>query len=214
MNRYALALSTGFVLGVAAFAQSQEAQFLEAYRIFQSARNGDKSQVGPAIAAFEALARGEPQQPLYAAYLGAAATMRGRDAWMPWNKVKYTEQGLDSIDAALAALKPEHDRQRLRGVPAGMEAQLVAASTFLDLPDAIFHRRPAARKLIEGLLRHSEFATTPAEFRVAVHVEAAKAARGEGQAAEERAHLERVLSLATSGREADSARARLMELAP
>jgi hypothetical protein len=155
-----------------------ETRFAEAARIFQRASGGEKGDVEPAIAAFEILVKAEPQHPVYAAYLGSAISLKGRDAWMPWNKMKYSEQGLDHVDQALAGLRPEHERLLLRGVPASLETRLVAASLFVKLPEGIFHRRAAGMKLLDELQKHPVFATAPAEFRAAVQraVDAAKAA--------------------------------------
>ena len=144
------------------------APFIDALKTFQQARDGATGKIEPAIAAFDALARAEPQHPVYAAYLGSALGLRARDAWMPWNKVKYVEEGLDHVDRALAWLKPEHDRQLVRGVPVSLETRLVAASMFISLPDGIFHRRAAGKKLIDEMLRNPGFAAAPAEFRAAV----------------------------------------------
>ncbi len=152
-----------------AYAQHDAAQFAVALDLYEKARAGESGQVARAIAAFEALAKAEPSQPLYGAYLGSAMALRGRDAWMPWNKIRYTEEGLDRIDQALAALRPEHDRELLRGVPVGLETRLVAGVTYIKLPDGVFHRRAAGVKLIEQLLRHPALAAAPAEFRAAVN---------------------------------------------
>ena len=162
-------LTALLLLGFALQSQAQsEAPFLDAVKTFQQARDGDAGRIEPAIAAFEALARAEPQQPVYAAYLGSAMGLRARDALMPWNKLKYSEQGLDHVDRALSSLKPEHDRLLVRGVPVSLETRLVAANMFTSLPDEIFHRRASGRKLIEEVLRHPAFAASPEGFRQAV----------------------------------------------
>ena len=174
MKRTVLLLSVLLAVGAAA-AQSPDAPFTGAANTFRQARDGQESRIEPAIAAFEALARAEPAQPLYAAYLGSAITLKAREAWMPWSKMKYSEQGLDHIDRALGTLKPEHDRQSMRGVPVGLETRFVAASTFVKLPDGIFHRRAAGLKLLEQVQRHPAFAAAPESFRSAVTKTAAEA---------------------------------------
>ena len=179
MKIAALAISLCLASG-SATAQSPaaaEAPFVNATKIFLQARDGQAGQIAPAIAAFEALARAEPGQPLYAAYLGSAITLQAREAWMPWSKMKYSEQGLDHIDRALAALKPEHERQLLRGVAMGLETRFVAASTFITLPDGIFHRRAAGKKLLDELLRNPALAAAPEPFRSAVQNTTAQAAK-------------------------------------
>jgi hypothetical protein len=170
----AVALALGTVLQCQA---APEAEFLDALKVIQQARNGDEQQIEPAIAAFDALARAEPEQPAYAAYLGSAIALKAREAWIPWDKLKYSERGLDQIDRALAALRPQHDSQLLHGVPVSMETRLVAASTFLALPDGMFHRRASGKKLVDDLLQHHALAAAPAQFRAAVQKLAAQAAQ-------------------------------------
>ena len=179
MKTATLALVGMLVLGTGAAQQptAPDAQFTDATKIFLRASAGEKGEVDPAIAAFEALVRDEPRNPVHAAYLGSALSLRARDAWMPWNKLRYSEQGLDHIDRALELLKPEHDKLLSRGVPASMETRLVAAKTFVKLPDAIFHRRTAGTKLLADLLKHPALAATPAPFRASVELAAEEAAR-------------------------------------
>lgn len=150
---------------------------MEAFKTFQQARGGDSGRIEPAIAAFEALVRADPKQPVYAAYLGSALGLKAGDAWMPWTKMRYAEQGLDQVDQALSALKPEHDKQLLRGVPVSLETRFVAANLFVKVPDAIYHRRSTGRKLFDGLLQSPVLAAAPVEFRAAVDAAAAEAAR-------------------------------------
>ncbi|HEY8069675.1 MAG TPA: hypothetical protein VIF38_12400 [Burkholderiales bacterium] len=165
------------LLLAAGVAAAADTPFTEAQQVFMRAQQGQEKDVEPAIAAFEALARAEPRNPAYAAYLGSATTLKGRDALMPWNRVKYVEEGLDRLDGALAGLKPEHDKELLRGVPVSMEARLVAANTFMRLPDGIFHRRAQGKKLVADLLKDPTLAAAPASFRAAVDKAAAEAAR-------------------------------------
>lgn len=40
-------------------------------------------------------------------YLGALLCLQGRDAWMPWNKVKYVNQCLDQMDDAVDTITAE-----------------------------------------------------------------------------------------------------------
>jgi hypothetical protein len=213
MEFAAIAISLFLAAGNAAAqpAPTAESAFVEAAQLVQRASAGDAKAIDGAVAAFEALSRADPANPLYAAYLGSATGMKAREAWMPWTKIKYAERGLDHVDRALQALKPEHDRQLMRGAPVGVETRIVAARLFLRVPDEFFHRRAAGKKLIAEVLAHPQFAAAPAPLRAAGHLGAAEAARGE-RPGEELAQLKQVLALAPSGSAADQARARLKEL--
>jgi hypothetical protein len=192
-------------------ASTPESAFIEAAQLMQRVSGGDEKAIDGAVAAFEALSQADPANPLFAAYLGSATGSKARAAWMPWTKLKYAEQGLDHVDRALQTLKPEHDRQLMRGASVGIETRIVAARMFLRVPDEFFHRRAAGRKLIAEVLSHPQFAGSPAPLRAAGHITAAEAAR-DARPDEELIQLKQVLALVQSGNAADQARARLKEL--
>lgn len=156
-----------FLLPFAGFASQAVADpaFDAATARFDKARQGDSGQIDAAIAAFQATPGNPAMKPLYSAYLGSAYTLQGKAAWMPWNKMKFTDQGLDRIDQALAALRPEHDGLLVQGVPLGLATRLVAAATFVAVPDGLFHRRAAGKTLLAEMRRSPLLATTPAGFR-------------------------------------------------
>lgn len=185
--------------------------FLEAFALFQLARE-DGAQIGNAIAAFETLMRQAPQEPLYLAYLGSALALKAGAAWMPWTKMKYAEQGLDHLDHALAALSPRDESRSLRGTPVALETRLVAATTFLKVPDDLFHRRAQAGRLIAQVLAYPSLTALPAGFRASIHQAAAEAARLEGKRGEEKKHLAEILSLEPAGQQAQRARLRIAEI--
>jgi hypothetical protein len=151
--------------------------FSDARDIFVRASSGQEKEVEHAIGAFQALLKGQPGNPVYMAYLGSAQAQRARDALLPWNRMKYTEEGLDTLDRALASIRPEHDKALLRGVPMAIETRLVAANTFLRIPDGIFHRRAQGRKLVAEMQKHPAYAGSPEPFRKAVEAAAAEAAK-------------------------------------
>ncbi len=142
-----------------------DGDFDAAFRVFDAARQGKSEQIDPAIDAFRALPPDAQKQPLYTAYLGSALALKGKAAWMPWNKLRYPEQGADHLDQALAALQPEHDKVLIQGVPVSLQTRFVAAATFIALPDGIFHRRAQGAKLLAALKADPLLATVPAPFK-------------------------------------------------
>ncbi len=170
----AFALPAGSVsfIPAAYAAPAAESGFEAALREFDAAR-ADEKRVDAAIAALRGLPADPQRQPLQVASLGSALTLQGKAAWMPWNKMKFTEQGLDQIDAALAMLKPEHATVVVRGVPVSLQTRLVAAATFVAVPDGLFHRRADGRKQLAALRTDPLLAAAPAAFRA--EVEAAEA---------------------------------------
>lgn len=165
IRRFAAALLLAAPLW--ALAAGDEA-FQAAFQRFDAARQGKTEQIEPAIEAFRALPADPQRQPLVDAYLGSALALKGKAAWMPWNKLRYPEQGADQLDQALAALKPEHDKALVHGVPVSLQTRLVAAATFVALPDGIFHRRAQGAKLIAALKADPLLAAAPAAFKAEV----------------------------------------------
>ena len=160
------AAGPGFIPAAYA-APAADGNFDAALREFDAAR-ADEKHLDAAIAALRGLPADPQRQPLAAACLGSALTLQGKAAWMPWNKMKFTEQGLDQLDAALALLKPEHGAVLVRGVPVALQTRLVAAATFVAVPDGLFHRRADGRKLLAALRADPLLAGAPAAFRAEV----------------------------------------------
>lgn len=139
--------------------------FQSAQAEFTRALQGDSDAVEQAMELFRALSESNPGNPLLAAYYGSAQALRARDAWMPWNKMRYSEQGLDTIDGALRMVKPEHDAQRTRGVPVSVETRLVAARTFLAMPKFL-NRGEQGRNLVADTIASPVFQSTPQAVQV------------------------------------------------
>ena len=202
-----------WALTFAASADTGPADFLTAQIEFDQAVAGDGAALGRAHALFEKLLAEQPEHPLYLAYLGSSHALKGRAAWMPWNKLKYVEQGLDFIDKGLAQLTPEHDRMLLRATPVSIETRLVAISTFLGIP-GFFHRFDSAKELLQSTLADPALAASPPEVQALLYMQAALAAREDKKPLDERGFLDKALALAPHGEFASGARQRLKELAP
>lgn len=163
-----------FHCGCGQAATADSPAFVAAETAFQKARAGNGAATEQAVSAFEGLAAADaPEAPLYRAYLGAAQAMQGREAWLPWNKVRATERGLDTLDKALRQVGPAHDKVLVRGTPVSLEARFVAASTFVAIPDLIFHRADRGRQMLQDIVKSPLYAGAPAEFRAAVQAAAA-----------------------------------------
>jgi len=197
----ALALGTAF----GAAAQANPDALEQARAAFERGLRGSESDNEAASARFQQLSQAEPGNPLYLAYYGSTFTLKARDAWLPWKKLKLGEQGLDLIDKALKRLTPEQAQ-----APLGIETRLVALSTFLKTPDQFFHRYDSGKALLDEIMKNPAFAHYPPRIQARFHAQAAGVARKEGKPAEEAAQLKRVLELDPQG--GDAARARLKEL--
>jgi len=206
-----ISLFLALLATVPAFAD-QAADFAAAEAVFQKAVGGDGGAVEEAVRRFDKLAAGDgPSALLYSAYLGAAQAMQGRQAWMPWNKMRATEHGLATLDKTLRRLEAAHDRDLLRGSPVSLEVRLVAATTFLALP-SLFNRFDSGKQILREAFASPAYPAAPGELKARLHRQAAIAAQHDKNPRDEVAHLKQAIEAATAGPTAEAARRRLQEL--
>ena len=72
---------------------------------YNAAAQGNKDSVELVYESLEKAVAAEGPDPLSLVYLGSTQTLMGRDAFLPWNKMKFTEQGLATISKGLGMLK-------------------------------------------------------------------------------------------------------------
>ena len=179
--------------------------------VFIKAVAGDGGAVKTASEQFKQLHDGEPDNVLLRAFWGTCLTLQGREAYMPWNKMRFVEDGLSQLDKALGQLSPEKDAELLGGISIGMETRLIAASTFLKLPD-LFRRFDAGKRVVEESFRNPAFAALPPALQGRFHYQAAMVAKQEKRRADEIASLQRAVELDPQGPDVAEARARLKAL--
>jgi hypothetical protein len=115
----------------------------EVLSMYNQAAQGDEEMVEAAHDALQAILDKEGATPLTLVYLGSTETLQGRDAFLPWNKMKYVEKGLSTIDKSLVLLKDEdqpiHEQPRVQGLPDSYLTRAMAATTYTSLPDMFNH---------------------------------------------------------------------------
>lgn len=186
--------------------------FAAAAAVFQKAAANESGATDEAVHRFQQLsATDSPLSPLFLAYLGAAQSLQGRDAWMPWTKMRATERGLNTLEKALRRLEPRHDRELARGTPVSVEVRLVAATTFIAVP-SMFNRYDQGKQALRDAFASPALAAAPPEVRAGLHQQAAVAAARDGKPAEEAAHLKQAIDAAPAAAGAEAARRRLQEL--
>jgi hypothetical protein len=160
---------------------------------FTAATQGKSDATEASLTQFESLLRQEPGHPLLLCYLGASTTLKARDAWAPWKKMRFAEDGLAQIDKALGLLGPEHDAALAQGTPVSLQTRFVAANTFLSLPD-MFNRGPRGRQLLADIQASPVFGHSPDGFQGAVLMRAARQAEQAKDPARARALFQQVVS--------------------
>lgn len=185
--------------------------FAAARQQFAAGSGGDASAREASIEAFEKLSGSQPGNPVYLAYQGAGLALRGRDAMMPWDKMKFTEKGADMIEKALSLLAPEHDTLLLNGTPASIETRLVAARTLLALP-GFMNRRSGGKRALQAALDSQVLAQAPAPVRANLFSVAARVAAEDKRSADEIGYLRQAVATQADTPVVAKAAARLKEL--
>lgn len=154
---------------------------------YNLAARGDADKVTLVYQQLTAQIEAQGADALSLVYLGSTQTLMGRDAWMPWNKMKYTEQGLATISKGLDLLASQPvalDKQaRIQGLPESLLARSIAASTFTSLPD-MFNHFERGYDLFLDLLDEPSFTQQPIEATSWVYLYAVKAALKAGDKAQ------------------------------
>lgn len=209
----AVLLSVAILSSPAQANEAASSAFISAESEFLAAVAGQSAATERSLKLFTALAATPgPLQALYQAYLGSTQALQGRDAWLPWTKLKTAEKGLNTLDKVLNRLDPASERIVLRGVPITLEIRLVAAATFLAVPDRFFHRNDQGRQMLDELLRSPRFAATPAVFRSRTLRQAALGAQLRDDRRSEIAFLRQAVASAGSSVDVTACQHRLQEL--
>jgi len=141
MNSVKLASFLGMSLLIAANVIAAPSEELIAQ--YNLAAEGDEDKVEQVYQQLEQQISQQGADPLSLVYLGSTQTLMGRDAFMPWNKMKYTEQGLATISKGLDLLNaqatPIEQQDFRQGLPESILARSIAGSTFTSLPDMFNH---------------------------------------------------------------------------
>jgi hypothetical protein len=178
---------------------------------FDRGRGGDTAALDRAADAFKDLSMKDPANPLLLAYFGAATTLQAKNAWAPWNKMKYAEGGLGSLDKALALLQPDDDRRVVGGLPVGLGTRMLAVTTFLSVPD-MFHRFETGKDVLRQALAAPAFPSAAPALRAQLVMQSALVAQKEDRRDAELAQLKQVVALAPGTPVAQRAATRLKEL--
>lgn len=147
--------------------------YKQIYVAFFETRNEEADSAENAEA-WHNLAQENPQDLLIKSYLASAVTMIARDSFMPWNKLKYAEEGTRIFDRIDNQLEDEEtEKQWLNKVGftsnALFDIWYVEAQTLLSLPNAIFKTHARGKNILKRLQNHAQFKESTAEFQESVN---------------------------------------------
>ncbi|WP_104402627.1 hypothetical protein [Vibrio penaeicida] len=159
----ALVMSSLLIAGMSQVIANPSNELINEYN---QAAQGDTDKVELVYKRLNQLIQSEGAKPLSLVYLGSTQTLQGRDAWMPWNKMKYVEQGLVTIDKGLNLIAsqsiPLASQQVVQGLPDTYLARALSAATYSQLPD-MFNHFDRGYDLFIDLLDEPQFQQAPFE---------------------------------------------------
>jgi len=180
----------------AAFAETVNttAELDQAYQQYLAGADGEKGSVDAAVETFTTLHDERPDDPLVMVLLGGSQTLQGRDAWMPWNKMSFTEEGLAAMGKAQQLLEPKHDEQLFDGLPGSLQVKALAGITFTQVPD-FFGRFEQGYQLLLEVSQSELLDDIPAASHSHIHFFAASAAQKADEKERQTMLLERLAAL-------------------
>ena len=117
--------------------------------------------------------------PLTLIYLGSTETLQGRDARMPWTKLRHTEPGLARMNKALDLLHqqatPLNQQRRVNGLYESHLVKAIAGTSFTSVPD-FFNHFERGYELYLDLLANTAFQQSPPEATAWIYLYAIQAA--------------------------------------
>lgn len=118
----------------------------QANDIFQAAR-ADKIGLKDAISQITALPGGQTD-PVLVSFHGSLLTMRADEAWLPFRKLSFVNEGLDLLDQAAGAIKPDQDGY--------LRVYMTAALTNANVP-GFLDRKDFANQYFTRVAAHRNF---------------------------------------------------------
>lgn len=136
----------------------------------------------------------EPDNILIKTYLGSTYTLEGRDAWMPWNKMRYTERGMDMMEKALRLSEGHGEIPPYLGRALDLEVQLLCGITFTQVPK-MFGRFGQGLELLEAVVENPHYSRFSDAQKADYLYYLGSAIAKDGRITRARHHLQQALEL-------------------
>jgi tetratricopeptide (TPR) repeat protein len=142
---------------------------------------GNDDAVDKGFACFDKVLQIDPSNAVALVYRGSLWTLRARDAWWPFTKMKDVDKGVDEMDKAVDL------------APDNVSVRLVRGINSVNLP-SMFHRLPIALKDFEYLMNNAKFASLNSHLQSTIYCWAGIAYDNDGQAVKAKELLLKAIS--------------------
>lgn len=142
---------------------------------FLDATAGDNDANDHVLDAVESLLIQYPGDPLLTAYYGSCMSIKARDAWLPWNRAKFSQMGINSLNTSLNQLSDESFNKPYYGLNEGLYVQSLAAISFTNMSDSL-EQQERGFNMLKSMMTSNELGYYPFGPRAWIHIGAVKAA--------------------------------------
>lgn len=142
---------------------------------------GNNDAVDKGFTCFERILQTDPSNAVALVYRGSLWTLRARDAWWPFTKMKDVDKGVDEMDKAVDL------------APDNISVRLVRGINSVNLP-SMFHRLPVALKDFEHLMNDAKFAGFNPHLQSTIYCWAGIAYNNDGQTTKAKELLQKAVS--------------------
>ena len=140
------------------------ASFTDAYTDYLEVSDDLGGSAKNVAKAWQSLYDNDSTDPLVLVYLGSSHTMMGRDAMMPWSKLKHSETGLEEMAMALRLLNEDNSNRLFQGMPVYLHVKSIAGITFTQVPE-FFGRQEEGFYLLKDSLEDTNFQQLPEQAK-------------------------------------------------
>jgi len=148
-------------LSVAQASDYDAPEFQSAYKSYLTVSNDEGGSAKKLSSVWEVLHQADEKDPFVLVMLGSSHSLMGRDAMMPWSKMRHTEKGLEEMAIAQRLLTEKHESIYFEGMPVSLHVKTIAGITFSQVPD-FFGRSEEGFYLLEDVLTDDGFHQLPA----------------------------------------------------
>ena len=149
-------------------AQDVTPAFEEAYDSYLQVSSEAGGSAKSVTKQWQTLVEQDQDDPFALVMLGSSRTLMGRDALMPWSKLKHTETGLEDMALAQRLLDDTHDREYFRGMSVAHHVKTTAAIVYSQVPD-FFGRHEDGFYLFDDVLNDPSFHQLPGAAKTYVY---------------------------------------------
>ncbi|HTR82417.1 MAG TPA: tetratricopeptide repeat protein [Bacteroidota bacterium] len=160
---------------------------------------GDEGAVDKGFECFDKILQADPSNAVAWAYRGSLWTLRARDAWWPFTKMKDVDKGVDQLDKAVDL------------APNDVNVRIVRGINSVNLP-SMFHRLPIALKDFDYLMNDPRFAHLGPNLQATIYYWAGVAYKNDSQTSKAKELLQKAISADPNSDTARKAESELKQL--